>query len=128
MCKEVDDTPKDNPAPSPPPRQETPEPAPPPPPPKEEPKEPEPEPEIQKEEPKIEEPPPEQPEKFPDPTWVKPSVPPLIPEPSIYSNYVTGRDPTLLSSSDSKSNTDISDFPSQTSQSADRKLDRSPIN
>ena len=61
------------------------------------------------------------------PTWTEQSVPPETPDPSIYSNYVTGRDPRLLSSSDSTSSSETTDFPSQTSQSADRILDRSPI-
>ena len=125
MCKEVDNSPKEEkPQPTPPPRGEPPAPAPAPPPPKPEPKAPEPEPPKEEE---LTPPPEEQIKEFPDPTWVQPSIAPAMPEPSVYSNYVTGRDPALLTSSDEMSNSDISDFPSQTSQSADRKLDRLPI-
>ena len=114
MCKEVDDTPKTSPAEdsisehnSPPPTNPEPIHQPPP---------PEPEPEPVKEEKKI------------DPTWTQASLPPELPNPSVYSNTVVGIDPRLLSSSDENSSSiNISEFNSQTSLSADRKLDRMPI-
>ena len=131
MCKEVDDSPKEQPKPQPPsiPVQPKPTPkpeAPPPPPPKEEVSKPSEEEKktVEKVEEKLE----EKSEEDKLPLWINPSIPPEIPHPSVYSNTIIGRDPLLLSTSDEQTtSTDISDFPSQTSNSVDHLLDRSPL-